>query len=680
MASDAPSQRMTKPLQNDEHVLRALFDDYVFYIPKYQRFYSWNKSQWDDLWNDLLNIIDDPDRDHYMGTVICKDEKTPRNTEGYGANYREYGIVDGQQRFTTLVLLIKAIIANLDSIDINQLSSEARQIYEQIPNEECRSQFVADQNLKPTNEGYEEKNKLKLQKDDNDIFKDILRDDVDKNTLSTPSEERLVDAYEFYESQLETLWQELSPTKFLDLIGRLLSCIQSLEFMAYIVQDRAKATLIFESINDRGKGLSNLDKSKSFLMHKIYLTRSGDDPSEVSIDLVQSRFERIYENLQTLSINERTSGIGEDRIQRYHYVSTIDRTVNRRFISSETDRRNRNLPSGGTVYLDALKWHFGNLHKGDDSGPYEEYPRHCIEEIDWYTDSLNRYYSHMETIATYGKDGDYNADIDWELRKLYALDRLGNFYPLLLTIWDKYHTGRLSGSELYEILQTIEVAAFRIYPTVTRSDTGQPDFYKLANKTANSSVNAKWVIEKIKDHIRSHENDFEGLLRDSNAYHRIRKKDIRYLLYSYDLKLRKEGKGGAGSSIQKAAENVGNDYTIDHIWADDESKLNLAKESVEIHENVKHKLGNLTLTTGPRNSGWKNLPYEKKRERIEDEESDYMNSDFPMTRKIAREYDTWGESQITERTDELVEFANRRWSLDANEREPLASIRPSEAE
>ena len=62
-------QNATEALENNDYRLNRLFDGYVFHIPEYQRFYSWDRRHWDDLWNDLLNIVDEQDRDHYMGTV-----------------------------------------------------------------------------------------------------------------------------------------------------------------------------------------------------------------------------------------------------------------------------------------------------------------------------------------------------------------------------------------------------------------------------------------------------------------------------------------------------------------------------------------------------------------------------------------------------------------------------------
>jgi len=64
-----PGQNTTESLENNDYRLNRLFDGYTFHIPEYQRFYSWTKQHWDDLWQDLLNIVDEENRDHYMGTV-----------------------------------------------------------------------------------------------------------------------------------------------------------------------------------------------------------------------------------------------------------------------------------------------------------------------------------------------------------------------------------------------------------------------------------------------------------------------------------------------------------------------------------------------------------------------------------------------------------------------------------
>jgi hypothetical protein len=114
----------------------------------------------------------------------------------------------------------------------------------------------------------------------------------------------------------------------------------------YTVDNPEQATLIFESINDRGIGLSNLDKTKSFLMHKVYLTQGANPRSGVSVKGVQQRFGRIYRWMQDILETDRVSDIGEDQIQRYHYISTINKTVNSSYLRQETNRRNKNPPLG----------------------------------------------------------------------------------------------------------------------------------------------------------------------------------------------------------------------------------------------------------------------------------------------------------------------------------------------
>jgi hypothetical protein len=671
------SEEITEELSNTDYTFDELFEGNVFHVPRYQRFYSWERSEWADLWNDLSNMTDN-DRDHYMGTIICKAEPSPILTGQDTDHYRNYAIVDGQQRFTSLVLLVNAIVSVYTSIDPDELPEGANSAYASVPVESYRKRFLSDREIRITDR--QSRFKLRLQDDDNDTFEGILREDIDETAIETPSQDRLVEGYRFYERKLEAEQQARSEAAFVGLLDDLLSAIQSLQFIVYTVDNPEQATLIFESINDRGIGLSNLDKTKSFLMHKVYLTQGENPQSGVSVNGVQQRFGRIYRWMQDILETDRVSDVGEDRIQRYHYISNIDTTVNSSYLRRETNRRNKTLRSGATVYLGALKWHFTNLHSETDFGVYDAYPRDCPGEIDSYTKSLRRYYSHMETIGSYGQDGEYNPAIDWELRKIFALDRLGNFYPILLAVWDEYDSGNLSGDALYEILQLIEVASFRIYTTVSRSDTGRSRFYSVANDIGTGDRDAAWIVDELKSCIRSKENDFEGTLRSQNAYNSLRYKDLRYLLYSYELYRREEVKGGDVSSIEKASENAGNEYTLDHIWPNDTDKLDLTDDEEEIHEEVKHGLGNLTLTTGPRNSGWKNLPYPEKRSRIgEDEASDadYMNSDFTITREIARDNEQWGARQIGDRLDDIVDFATRRWSLETARREPLSRIRPT---
>ena len=72
-------------------------------VPPFQRDYSWGSDEWDDLWQDLVALFDEDAEDaHYMGYLVLQSE-----------NQRDFEIIDGQQRITTLSLLVLAAIAQL---------------------------------------------------------------------------------------------------------------------------------------------------------------------------------------------------------------------------------------------------------------------------------------------------------------------------------------------------------------------------------------------------------------------------------------------------------------------------------------------------------------------------------------------------------------------------------------
>ena len=93
--------------------LDELLQRRLFTIPDYQRAYTWNRKQRDDLFGDITNILVrlDDDRHHFMATIVCL--KKPGKEEVGTQEFRTLDVVDGQQRLTTLIALLKAISKNL---------------------------------------------------------------------------------------------------------------------------------------------------------------------------------------------------------------------------------------------------------------------------------------------------------------------------------------------------------------------------------------------------------------------------------------------------------------------------------------------------------------------------------------------------------------------------------------
>jgi len=96
---------MTKNILLDTRTtnfLELIGNGKIYRVPEYQRDYSWQTEQWEDLWNDIIEMQNDRKQRHYMGAMVVK-----------SINDREFQVIDGQQRLATLTLLALAVIKQL---------------------------------------------------------------------------------------------------------------------------------------------------------------------------------------------------------------------------------------------------------------------------------------------------------------------------------------------------------------------------------------------------------------------------------------------------------------------------------------------------------------------------------------------------------------------------------------
>ena len=98
----------TKPLSFNE-IIRH---EKIYKVPPYQRDYSWNEDDWEDLWIDLMNIYENSES-HFMGSIVL-----------LNSGDSAYSIIDGQQRFTTLSIVSLAIIAKIKELAKNGIEKE----------------------------------------------------------------------------------------------------------------------------------------------------------------------------------------------------------------------------------------------------------------------------------------------------------------------------------------------------------------------------------------------------------------------------------------------------------------------------------------------------------------------------------------------------------------------------
>ena len=98
---------MSNQIQPRYLALADILSKRLFYIPDYQRSYSWSSRERKDLFEDIINVQDeDGNANHFMATIVClRREEVLLGTD----LFTKLDIVDGQQRLTTLIILLKAI-------------------------------------------------------------------------------------------------------------------------------------------------------------------------------------------------------------------------------------------------------------------------------------------------------------------------------------------------------------------------------------------------------------------------------------------------------------------------------------------------------------------------------------------------------------------------------------------
>ena len=125
--------------------LKELFESKCFRIPDYQRGYSWEESQIIDLWNDLLNLTESNEK-HFMSFISykeIKDEKEINNILQTEATYMGSDslaiLTDGQQRITTIIILLNEL---LNYFDDNDDENKNIDILDDASNDEIRKTYL----------------------------------------------------------------------------------------------------------------------------------------------------------------------------------------------------------------------------------------------------------------------------------------------------------------------------------------------------------------------------------------------------------------------------------------------------------------------------------------------------------------------------------------------------------
>lgn len=254
--------------------------DNQFIIPVYQRYYSWDKEQCERLWNDIVNMQIQNKAGHFVGSIVNIAEKA------MPTGVQKYMIIDGQQRMTTLTLMLIALrnysIANPDDISIN---------FRRIDNVLLKNEY----------ENGDERYKLLLTETDRNTLINLIErkplTDADENS-------RLLRNYQYFEDKVNSL--VLKPAEVYESIGKLQ--------IVNITLDRAMddPQAIFESLNSTGKELSESDLIRNHILmglpndEQTYIYEHYWRPMELlfEFDKQESVMDRFFRDYITMKLTK----------------------------------------------------------------------------------------------------------------------------------------------------------------------------------------------------------------------------------------------------------------------------------------------------------------------------------------------------------------------------------------
>ena len=223
----------------------------TYKAPPYQRDYAWTEAEWDDLWNDILELRQNPDTRHYMGALVVQ-AKTDR----------EFVVIDGQQRLATISILALAVIDRLQRMA--EQGMDPAQNRERA--QELRNRFIGEKD--PAS--LIERSRLALNKTDDGFYQDYLVQIREpRNPRGLPGSNKLLHkCFAYFSDAIERL-ADLREDGVA--VARLLSetVARKLLFILVTVEDEMNAYTVFETLNARGLELTTTDLLKNYLFSKV---------------------------------------------------------------------------------------------------------------------------------------------------------------------------------------------------------------------------------------------------------------------------------------------------------------------------------------------------------------------------------------------------------------------------
>ena len=601
--------------------IHQVFGNRIFYIPDYQRGYAWEERQCQDLLDDL-ELLKPGNGEHYTGTVVVRplDDDHASFIDINMQEYEAFDIIDGQQRITTIIILLKVLHDEMQKHPESQhLTPKIQELF----------LHALDRNRQPFS-------KLKPGVDSREFFENnILQFQTGNTGPKIRSHQRMLDAKNYFTKFLQKKKEtegKRFPDWMMDFYGKI---INQLNLILYEVKSESDAGVIFETMNDRGKELTEMEKVKNYL---LYLSAKLELPEENhSLTLkINQTWKFIYERLMFSGLADRRE---EDQLLRTHWLMAYNsdtrlwhnaRSIKERFNLKKYSNHHVDLLNDLLDYLDTLR-------------------KSAIAYCDIYAPQIPSAFDKIEDTKI------RDAIKLWSIKLTRQGVRAG-YLPILLALHQ--HDG--TGKAYLEAIRVLEKYTFRVYLLRgRRSNTGQSSLYARGNQYFHNK-NAAWLLDEIENLIEyySSHQEFIAIL-DEETFNWYSWSGIKYFLYEYEYHLagrhpsKLTWESLKSRSLSDSIEHILPQTPTDPYW--------LQRFSKQEHQRWVNDFSNLTLTYDNSSLSNKSFPEKKGAPGIE---KTYANSPLFIERNIAT-YDDWTIQSLKDRREKLKSWALERWKIDA---------------
>lgn len=627
-------------MDNQLQSISKFFTEKLFRIPDYQRGYAWKEKQLKEFWNDIEQLEDS--MNHYVGVLTL--EAVPSsitNTWDDDAwiinskNYEPFYIVDGQQRLTTVIILLQSLIESVDiSTKLNYTSLDdikKKFIFESKDNGISRSYIFGYEKDNPSYEFLK-----------NIIFQE--RSTSGYNNEITIYTHNLDRAKSFFLEKVNNLTLEQK-----ELIYKKIT--QHLLFNIYAISNDIDVFVAFETMNNRGKPLTNLELLKNRLIYISTKLKCDEDDKKILRKTINDGWKGVY---HFLGVN-KDNPLSDDRFLIVHRDLFFGKeifddqkdTYRYRYYRYRDDRED---------FLLEEKFNLKNINDIDTKS--------VVKLIKEYVESLQQSVIVWNNLNNPLLNDNFTDD-----EKLYLdkINKLGDndILRLLLVIYQK----KVNKTLKIKILKKVEQLGFLNYLTSWRFKIEEIDFHEYAYKIYSDEIKVLDFYNIIESRVNTVLNNPEfiekiiELFNDSNFYNW---KGIRYFLFEYEQSLYTKSKTKKAKIDWINFKEEKHDFiTVEHIFPQNMKlecwKKNFGKFPLKQRRILNNSLGNLLPLSSPKNSSLQNKCFKDKI----DSKTEYVGFRFgSYSENEVSKYTDWTPETITERGIKLLKFMEKRWNID----------------